>query len=475
MKNYLSIFLSILLLCAIITGYTFKTVVFALSSVDNKVNSIQETTSKSSVETIQDSYINNVNNIDNININNTNINNIDNNQNKDIMNLTDNCSTSNNAIVTNVETTELSNAEITSKKTNKKTAPKTDVKEELTTAKSMVVIETTNGTTLYSKNANEKLPMASTTKIVTALTVIENCDDLDKLVTIPKIATTVEGSSIYLKPDEELTIRQLLYGLMLQSGNDSATTLALEIGGTIEHFAELMNETAKKCGANDSSFVTPHGLDDKNHYTTASDLAKITAYALKNPTFKEIVSTKSYNIPATNKYGARYLINKNKLLSGLEGCIGVKTGYTSKAGRCLVTACERNGMQVVCVVLNCRPMFEESAELINKAYEEYTIAEILPAYKFVTGIQVENGKATTLRLYNKDGYSVVAKPNELDNYVVVYDYPQIVKAPIEKDKVLGTVKIYFNKTLLFTENLCSIEKVDRIETNDEIKNILDKW
>lgn len=412
MKTHLSIFLSFLLLCVILTGFAFKTIAFATITETEQVN-------------------------------------------------LDALTGANSQIVEQVAKPEQNKQK--------------DIGAELTSAKSMIVIETTNGSTLYSKNANEKLPMASTTKIITALTVIENCEDLDKVITIPKSATLVEGSSIYLKPDEELTIRQLLYGLMLQSGNDSAATLALEVGGSLEDFAELMNETAKKCGATNSSFVTPHGLDDKNHYTTASDLAKITAYALKNPTFKEIVSTKSYNIPATNKYGARYLINKNKLLSGLDGCVGVKTGYTSKAGRCLVTACERNGMQVVCVVLNCRPMFEDSAELINKAFEEYSLTEVLPAYKFVTGVQVENGKATTIRLYNKQGYSVVDKQENLDNYVVVYDYPETVKAPIEKDKVLGTVKVYYNKTLLFTENLCSIEKVDKIETNDKIKNILDKW
>ncbi len=412
MKTHLSIFLSFLLLCVILTGFAFKTIAFATITETEQVN-------------------------------------------------LDALTGANSQIVEQVAKPEQNKQK--------------DIGAELTSAKSMIVIETTNGSTLYSKNANEKLPMASTTKIITALTVIENCEDLDKVITIPKSATLVEGSSIYLKPDEELTIRQLLYGLMLQSGNDSAATLALEVGGSLEDFADLMNETAKKFGATNSSFVTPHGLDDKNHYTTASDLAKITAYALKNPTFKEIVSTKSYNIPATNKYGARYLINKNKLLSGLDGCVGVKTGYTSKAGRCLVTACERNGMQVVCVVLNCRPMFEDSAELINKAFEEYSLTEVLPAYKFVTGVQVENGKATTIRLYNKQGYSVVDKQENLDNYVVVYDYPETVKAPIEKDKVLGTVKVYYNKTLLFTENLCSIEKVDKIETNDKIKNILDKW
>ena len=337
-------------------------------------------------------------------------------------------------------------------------------------------METLNNRVLFSKNENEKLPMASTTKIVTALAVIENCDDLDKIITIPKKATLVEGSSIYLRENEQLTIKQLLYGLLLQSGNDAALALALEVGeGDINKFSNLMNEIAKKCGAENTNFVTPHGLDSKDHYTTAYDLAKITSYALKNKTFKEIVSTKAYKISSSENCSARTLINKNKLLSSLEGCIGVKTGYTTKAGRCLVSACERDGMQVVCVVLNCRPMFEESIELINKAFSEYKCHEILPSYKCVSDVSIENGKKPYLRLYNKNGYKVVCSDEELKNYTIKYDYIKNVKAPINKDVELGKVEVYYNNSLIFTEKLCSIEKVDEIETSDKLKNILDKW
>lgn len=353
--------------------------------------------------------------------------------------------------------------------------PKVEAKEMYSSAKSMVVLETTGNNILYSKNENEKLSMASTTKIVTALTVIENCEDLDKIIEIPKSATIIEGSSIYLKAGEKLSIRQLLYGLMLQSGNDAAHALALEIGGSLENFASLMNQTSQKCGAENSNFVTPHGLDDKNHYTTALDLAKITSYALKNSTFKEIVSTRKYDIKATENNTARTLLNKNKLLSSLEGCIGVKTGYTKKSGRCLVSACERDGMQVVCVVLNCGPMFEESAELINQAFKEYKYYEILPPYKFVTDVNVEDGKSSFVRLYNKNGFGVVCKEKDVNRYTVKYNYENTVKAPIKKDEKLGEVEIYFDNTLIFSENLCSIENVDRLEPVDKLKEILDKW
>ena len=326
--------------------------------------------------------------------------------------------------------------------------------QSLSSAKSMIVIETSSNKVLYSKNELEKLPMASTTKIITALTVIENCDNLDKKIKVPKKATLVEGSSIYLKENEQLSIRDLLYGLMLQSGNDAAETLALEIGnGSIEKFATLMNDVAKKCGAENSNFVTPHGLDDKNHYTTAKDLAVITSYALKNKEFKEIVSTKSYKILGGENTIARTLINKNKLLSSLEGCIGVKTGFTKKSGRCLVSACERNGMQVVCVVLNCGPMFEESSTLINKAFEEYKNYEILPSYKFIDDVAVENGSVSKIRLYNRNGFSVVTTEKEAKNYIVKFNYEKNVKAPIKKDEKLGEVEVYYKNTLIFKENL----------------------
>lgn len=342
-------------------------------------------------------------------------------------------------------------------------------------AESMVVIETLSNKVLYSKDKDKPLPMASTTKIVTAITCLDNCEDIDALVTVPRSATLVEGSSIYLREGEQLTVRQLLYGLMLQSGNDSAETLALYIGGSKENFAKMMNETAIKCGAENSSFVTPHGLDDKNHYTTAYDLAKITSYALKNPIFKEIVSSKSYKIPATEHNTARTLVNKNKLLSSLEGCTGVKTGYTKKSGRCLVTSCERDDMEVVCVVLNCGPMFEESANLINTAFKEYKRIEILPSYKFAVDVQVLGGTANSVRLYNKNGFSVIDKEENAGRYTLKYDYEQTVQAPVNKGDCLGKVEIYFDNSLIFTENLCSIENIEEEKNTLDIKDILDNW
>jgi len=187
--------------------------------------------------------------------------------------------------------------------------------------------------------------MASTTKIVTALTVIRNTD-LDEVVEIPKAACGIEGSSIYLREGEHLTVRELLYGLMLRSGNDCAVALALHTSGSVEAFAELMNTTAVELGCENSNFVNPHGLHDDRHYTTALDLAAVTCEALHNETFREIVSTKAVRISNEGYEYDRVLVNKNKLLSNVDGADGVKTGYTKKAGRCFVGSATKNGMQV---------------------------------------------------------------------------------------------------------------------------------
>ena len=224
----------------------------------------------------------------------------------------------------------------------------------------------------------------------------------------------VEGTSIYLRKDEEIRVIDLLYGLMLRSGNDSATALACHVAGGVDEFADMMNETAEKVGATSSHFTNPHGLDDPDHYTTAYDLSLITAYALSNPTFKEIVSTRNYVMEATNKSDKRYLTNKNKLLSRLDGCVGVKTGFTSKAGRCLVSACERDDMTTVCVVLNCGPMFEESATLLNGCANRFKKVEITSLYNYNNEVEVLDGREKTAKIGTKETFKVPSA-NKLRN------------------------------------------------------------
>lgn len=236
-----------------------------------------------------------------------------------------------------------------------------------------VVIEATSLRVLYGDGMNERCYPASTTKVLTALCVLNNLP-LDRIVTVPKQAEGVEGSSIYLKAGEKISVRDLLYGLMLRSGNDAAVTLAIETSGSIEKFAELMNQTAKNCGAISSNFVNPHGLHDEMHFTTAYDLAVICAKAYERSDFTEIVSTKQRKISVDDE--PRYIANKNKLLNMYEGANGVKTGYTKKSGRCLVSGAKRCGMQLIGVVLNHSDMWNDTVRMLDFAFEEYRMCPL---------------------------------------------------------------------------------------------------
>lgn len=214
-------------------------------------------------------------------------------------------------------------------------------------AQAALLLDATEGRILFSQNASARLPMASTTKIMTAIVAIENMPT-DYVVTVAKEAVGIEGSSIYLYAGEQITCLDLLYGLMLESGNDAAVALAIAVGGTEERFIMLMNEKAKELGLKDTRFSNPHGLPAENHFTSVADLARLTDYALQNELFAEIVSTKKM----TACEGTRYYVNHNRLLFSYEGMIGVKTGYTQASGRCLVTAARRYGRTLICVTLN---------------------------------------------------------------------------------------------------------------------------
>ncbi len=341
-------------------------------------------------------------------------------------------------------------------------------------ARGMAVIEMESGRVLFSKNMDEKLKMASTTKIVTAYTVIKHCKNLDEPFKISDEAVGIEGTSIYLKSGEILSARELLYGLMLRSGNDASVALALHCANSIEEFAELMNQTALECGAKNSHFVNPHGLDADEHYTTAYDLALITSKALQNKTFAEIVSTKNIKIRG-GESGTRYLVNKNRLLNSLNGCIGVKTGFTKGAGRCLVSAVKRGNMTAICVVLNCGPMFEESANLLNTAFNEYENVEILSPYNYICSINVENGEKNKIRVYNPQGYKYPLTKAEKENISVDFDLPNILKAPINAETKIGVARVYFGEKLMFETNILTMEKIESDAIIDKIKDILSKF
>lgn len=342
-------------------------------------------------------------------------------------------------------------------------------------AKAMVAIDSSSKRILYSKSQNERLPMASTTKIITALTVLNNCDNIEREIKINDKAVGIPGTSIYLKHGESLTIKELLYGMMLPSGNDAAMALAYEIGGDIPKFCSLMQKTAIECGAYNSSFKNPHGLDEDGHFTTAYDLALITAMALENEIFKEIVTTKTTRIKGSSEGAYRYLKNKNRLLNTLDGCVGVKTGYTGKAGRCLVSACERNGFKTVCVVLNCRPMFEESEDIINACFSNYQFAEVLPKYSIVRNLQVNNGRAPFVKVFTKKSFSYPLMEDEKDRLEVKYILPNSLNAPVKKDEVVGEIEIYLDNHLLFSEKIYTMDSVKKIGVWSNIQDLVSDW
>ncbi len=317
---------------------------------------------------------------------------------------------------------------------------------------SKIIMEVNSNRVLFEENAYEQKYMASTTKILTAIVIIENCN-LDDIITITKKTTGIEGSSIYLEEGEKLSVKDLLYGLMLRSGNDCAETLAVHCSGNIKEFAELMNKTAKKIGALNSNFVNPHGLHDDNHYTTAYDLALISAYSIKNSIFKEIVSTKSIKIPFTTRDYDRFLINKNKMLSNFEGSTGIKTGYTKKAGRCLVTSCERNGIELVCVVLNCPPMFEESERLLTDSFSNYKLYKIIESDNIIDFIY-SNG--TNFAIHVKNDVILALTEKEFNSLKICYDYPNKTNYYLKSDQEIGLVKIYAQNNLLFEEKIYTI-------------------
>ena len=319
---------------------------------------------------------------------------------------------------------------------------------------SEIVMEVNSKRVLCGKNVSDKRYMASTTKILTAICIIENCD-LSSEVTVTKDSVGIEGSSIYLQAGEKLTVKDLLFGLMLRSGNDCAETLALFCSGSIEKFAELMNKTANRIGAVNSNFVNPHGLHDDNHYTTAYDLALISCYAIKNPDFKEIVSTKSVDIPFTTQNTKRHLLNKNKMLKEFDGATGIKTGFTKKAGRCLVSSCERNGTELVCVVLNCPDMFERSKELLQNCYNEYKTYKLAESDNIVDFIKIKNSD-NKCGVYMKNDILLPLTQEEKNGVEIIYQLPEFIEAPLKKDSEIGFIQIYYKNKLLFEEKLFTI-------------------
>ena len=302
--------------------------------------------------------------------------------------------------------------------------------ETISIGKAECVMELNSRRVLYAREGDLRLPMASTTKIITAITVLEHCDNIQEKVIIPSEAQGVEGSSVFLKAGDEYSVEDLLYGLMLRSGNDCAVALGLYTAPTIADFSALMNQTAQRAGALHTSLKNPHGLPCKEHYTTAFDLSCIACYALKNSTFKKIVATKYYE--------ARHWKNKNKLLYLYDGGIGVKTGYTKEAGRCLVSAAQQNGMTLVATLLNCSQTYERSMQLFDDCFASFKIRNLL---SIGDAFETSHGVGCV-----KEDFSYPMMDGEEE---------QVEIRVIERRnrEIIGQIEIYLAKRLLFSTNL----------------------
>lgn len=291
-----------------------------------------------------------------------------------------------------------------------------------------ILIDAQTGRVLYEKNADDRGLIASTTKIMTALVICEQCNVLDR-VRIPKEAVNIEGSSMYLEEGEILTVQELLYGLMLRSGNDAAVALAIYCGGTVEGFSELMNDKARRLGLYNTHFENPNGLDSPGHYSTARDLAKLTAYAMENPIFHKTVSTKSVRI------GERSLQNHNKLLWSLEGADGVKTGFTKAAGRILVSSAVRGGRRLVAVTMNAPNDWDDHTQLIERGFSEYRPVQLLRKGEVLGVIEVVGGEKNAVKLLSTTDFSYSLAQNETVD--IVFGGAEFAYAPVSAGQTAG--------------------------------------
>lgn len=339
-------------------------------------------------------------------------------------------------------------------------------------AQAFAVMEASTGRLLYAGNADAELPMASTTKIMTTLVALEN-GDLDQMITVPKSCVGVEGSSLYVKEGEEYSLRDLLYGLMLRSGNDAAETIAVGLTGSVDGFVELMNQKAAELGCTGTHFVNPHGLTAEGHYTTARDLAKITSAAMQNGTFREITGAKSWKI--TTGSNPRVINNKNKMLWEYEGANGGKTGYTSAAGRCLVSTAERDGMQLVCVVLNCSPMFEDSKALLDEAFANYHWTKVLASGETMAIAPVENGRGESgVPAVTQSEVWFPLLDGERARLRLNYDVTE-ARAPVKTGDSLGTITLTLDEDLSATVPMASAADVEKEQFGDYVRKVMGGW
>ena len=308
-------------------------------------------------------------------------------------------------------------------------------------AESAILIERSSGDCAYAKNADARMPMASTTKIMTAHTALSLAAP-ETPITVDGRAVGVEGSSVYLVEGESLTLEQLLYALMLESANDAAAAIAIGLCGSIEAFAAKMNERAAEIGLTDTHFVNPHGLDDEEHYTTARELAILTREAMRDPLFCEIVSTRKTTIPHADGEGERLLVNHNKLLRLDESCVGVKTGFTKRSGRCLVSAAERDGVELIAVTLNAPDDWDDHEGLLDYGFSRYRSVELCSADTCFYTLPVGGGEGErSVGLFCRETLTVTL-PADSTAISCAVEAERFAYAPVRSGEICGYVRFF---------------------------------
>ncbi len=341
---------------------------------------------------------------------------------------------------------------------------------DATSARAAYVMEMQTGRVLFAYHENERLPMASTTKVMTALLALER-GNLDDMVITTDQAYGAPGTSIYLSRGEQLTLEQMLYGLLISSGNDAAIAIAEHIGGSVDDFCTLMNQRAVELGAKNTHFVNPNGLPAKDHYTTAEDLTRIAAEAMKNPIFREIVSTCRASIPWEGREYLRVLKNKNALLTDYEGATGIKTGFTRAAGRCLVFGARRGEMELVGVVLNCPGWFQEAENLLDDCFAQYTWFEMLPPGEQVGDVAVLNSLVESVPVMLRGALAAPVTESELP--LMKLEWVESIVAPQPAGAQVGWATMIVDDVVLDRKPLVLAEPV--LEAPTAMRRWWSRW
>ncbi|MGX8706410.1 MAG: D-alanyl-D-alanine carboxypeptidase family protein [bacterium] len=344
--------------------------------------------------------------------------------------------------------------------------------ERLTVAaKGAALIDGASGRVLFGQNENEMFPMASTTKVMTTLLALENAA-LDEEVTAGKNAAGVTGTSLYLSQGETLSMEHMLYGLMLRSGNDAAVAVAEHIAGSVPAFADMMNRRAAELNA-DAHFVNPHGLDADGHKISALGLTRVMREAMKNPQFRTITGTTRKVIPWVGNEYSRVLENKNKLLTTYEGATGGKTGFTNKAGRCLVFSAERDGLELIGAVLNCPTWFDTATVMLDYGFEHFRMENAYGAGETVRAVPVINGEAAAVNAVVEEPLrAAVPIGGSVD---VAVTLPDSLDAPVHAGDILGTAAIKSGGDVVAQCNLVAAGDVEKVSLKQAFTRLFRNW